>query len=78
MLEVGDLVYVSLRCNGAVVAIVGWGVELADDEIVIGTLAEVVASLTQKLLSKCGSVAFVRVPVLAVPRKSLKIGKALG
>ena len=49
MLEVGDLVYVSLRCNGAVVSIVGWGVELADDEIVIGTLAEVVASLTQKL-----------------------------
>ena len=68
MLELGDLVYCSLRSNGTEIPVSGWIVELPENDVILATVPAAVEGVKTKLLGSSGdtSVAFIRVPQGAV------------
>ena len=68
MIEVGDIVFCSLRSNGANFPLSGWAVDLPEEDVIVGTDPPAVEGVKNKLIGKSGdtSVAFIRVPVSAV------------
>ena len=67
-METGDVVYVALRCNGGVIPVLGWIVELTEEEAVVAASASSVESVTQKILARKGDseIAFLRVAASAL------------
>ena len=66
-LEVGDLLFVTLRSNGADLPVTGWAVEVSEEDVILSTGVGILADTPHKFVAKAGDqeVGFVRVPASA-------------
>ena len=66
-LEVGDLLFVTLRSNRVDLPVTGWAVELSGDDVILSSGVEALTGTAQKIVAKAGDqeVGFVRVPASA-------------
>ena len=65
--SVGDVVYLTLRCDGGDVQIAGWVSELIEGDVIVSTKPSLLAGVAQKTTAKSDGVdvGFVRVPSAA-------------